>query len=76
MTAAGERTIAVIATREFLEVLVASDSGASSEVRVAAIRLLCRYPLDVDIVTSSVALPTLWTDPRSSRCRAWRSGEA
>ncbi|MHB9838297.1 hypothetical protein Q8F57_026075 [Paraburkholderia terrae] len=49
--------------------LMALDSGASNDVRVAATRLLRHYRLDADIATSSVALPTLWADPRSNRCR-------
>lgn len=76
MTTPNERTTAVIATREFLENLVAFGSGASKDVRVAAIRLLRHYPIDADIETSSIALPTLWADPRRSRGSAWRSGEA
>nr|WP_318230018.1 BPSL0761 family protein [Paraburkholderia terrae] len=69
MTTPNERTAAVVATREFLEMLMALDSGASNDVRVAATRLLRHYRLDADIATSSVALPTLWADPRSNRCR-------
>lgn len=76
MTTPNEWTTAIIATRAFLEILVAADSGASNDVRVAAIRLLRHYPIDADIETSSIALPTSLADPRGSRGSAWRSGEA
>lgn len=70
MTTADERTNAVIATREFLEMLAAADGAASSEVRALALRLLRHYPLDVDIGTSAVALPGIWAQPDRNRYRA------
>ncbi|OXI92267.1 MULTISPECIES: BPSL0761 family protein [Burkholderia] len=63
MTTADERTNAVISTREFLQMLVAADSAASSEVRALALRLLRHYPLNVDIATSAAALPGIWAQP-------------
>ncbi|MBO7811049.1 MULTISPECIES: BPSL0761 family protein [Burkholderia] len=67
MTTAVERTSAVIATREFLTMLAAADSDASSEMRALALRLLRHYPLEVDIATSAVALPGLWSKPVRGR---------
>jgi hypothetical protein len=67
MTTANERTEAVIAVREFLEMLAASDCDVGDEIRVAATRLLRHYPLDVDIATSAAALPGIWVDPLGRR---------
>jgi len=62
MTMPSERTKAVVETREFLQLLASSDDAAVGlDIREIAVRLLRHYPLDVDINTSAVALPGVWS---------------
>lgn len=57
-----ERTNAVIETREFLQLLAASDNAASGlDIREIAMRLLRHYPLNVDLDISAAALPGVWS---------------
>ncbi|MBC8742061.1 hypothetical protein F6X40_36610 [Paraburkholderia sp. UCT31] len=63
-----ERTSAVVDTREFLRMLVVSDSLAiSPHVKDLANTLLRHYPLDVDIDVSAAALPGVWVHPKHGR---------
>ncbi|WP_241016515.1 BPSL0761 family protein [Paraburkholderia sp. Ac-20336] len=62
MTMPDERTNAVIETREFLQLLAASDDAASgADIREIAMRLLRHYPSDVDLDISAAALPGVWS---------------
>jgi hypothetical protein len=62
MTIPRERTRAVVETREFLQLLASSDDATVGlDIREMAIRLLRHYPSDVDLDTSAVALPEVWS---------------
>lgn len=64
MTMPYERTKAVIATRELLQLLASSDDVVSGiDIRAIAVRLLRHYPLDVDLDISAAALPGVWAPP-------------
>ncbi len=75
MTTACERTNAVIATREFLEMLAAGNGVECGDLRAVALRLLRHYPLDIDIATSAMELPGIWAQPGRRR-RTGRDGNA
>ena len=61
MAMPSDRTRAVVETREFLQLLASSDDATVGlNICEMAIRLLRRYPSDVDLDASAVALPEVW----------------
>lgn len=65
MTTPQERTLAVVETRKFLQMLVAAGEITTPlSVKTIAAGLLRHYPLEVDIDVSASALPGVWAPPK------------
>lgn len=72
MTTPGERTRAVLQTRQFLERLCcpAQSGSVAPELREAACRLLRHYPVAGDLRLVAQVLPLCWSNPPSEEPHA------
>ncbi|WP_408115705.1 BPSL0761 family protein [Caballeronia grimmiae] len=69
MTSSTERTQAVLATRDFLQLLSNAESvDIPGLVQSVALTLLKHFPMRDDLIASAAVQPELWAAPSDARC--------